>query len=486
MTSALLWFRRDLRLTDNPALQAALTHCDRLLPVYIHAPHEDSPWQPGAAGNWWLDRSLRELDRSLRERGSRLIIRQGSSQAILQGLIERNQVSHLFWNRRYEPATRSRDTEIKASVKRLSVHCQSYNASLLFEPWQIETAQQTPYKVFSAFWRACMKSGLAAGNPKPAHHGFPAVDTRIETLSIDQLGLKPAIPWDEGLKARWRPGEQGALLSLDRFLDSALEAYAVERDIPGIEGTSSLSPHLHFGEIGPAQILRGIQLATGTELTAMEGDTGPAVFLKELGWREFAHHLLYHFPHTSEHPLDPRFQHFPWQSDDASAIHLKAWQQGNTGIPIVDAGMRELWHTGWMHNRVRMIVASFLTKNLGISWQQGARWFWDALVDADLANNTLGWQWTAGCGADAAPFFRIFNPVRQSERFDPQGHYLRRWLPELARLSDDQIHAPWKAKPEELRRAGIELGKSYPLPIVDLKQSRQQALINWKIIRELS
>jgi deoxyribodipyrimidine photo-lyase len=254
--------------------------------------------------------------------------------------------------------------------------------------------------------------------------------------------------------------------------------------VPGIPGTSSLSPHLHFGEIGPRQILQGIECQTELELTAQD-NSDPAVYVRELGWREFAHHLLYHYPHTSEQPLDPRFHHFPWQQREQCIEHLSAWQQGNTGIPIVDAGMRELWRTGWMHNRVRMIVASLLTKNLGIRWQEGTRWFWDTLVDADLANNTLGWQWTAGCGADAAPFFRIFNPVRQSERFDLQGRYLRRWLPELDGLPDAQLHAPWEANPVQLKTAGVKLGKDYPLPIVNLKLSRQQALENWESIKSI-
>ncbi len=484
MTTAILWFRRDLRLTDNPALQAALATCSRLLPVYIHAPDEESPWQPGAASHWWLDRSLRQLDQSLQRLGSGLIIQQGPSLETLHKLAGQYQATHLFWNRLNDPGTRARDTEIKAALQAQGTRCESHNAGLLFEPWRIQTAQQTPYRVFSAFWRACLKAGMPSAVPSPSPARLPPIPEPVESLSVDQLRLKPAIPWDAGLHEHWQPGEAGALLSLARFLDNAIIDYATGRDLPGIDGTSSLSPHLHFGEIGPRQVLQGIQARTELELTA-KGGTGPAVYVRELGWREFAQHLLYHYPHTCEQPLDLRFQHFPWQSGDQCHAHLSAWQQGNTGIPIVDAGMRELWHTGWMHNRVRMIVASLLTKNLGIHWQEGVRWFWDTLVDADLANNTLGWQWTAGCGADAAPFFRIFNPVRQSERFDPQGHYLRRWLPELAGLPDAQLHAPWEARPEQLKSAGIELGKDYPLPIVDLKLSRRQALENWESIKTI-
>ncbi len=341
MITALLWFRRDLRLTDNPALQAALANCSRLLPVYIDAADEESPWQPGAASRWWLDRNLRQLDQSLQRLGSRLIVRQGPSLETLQALIEQHQVTHVSWNRLYDPSTRARDTQIKASLQENGVHCQNCNAGLLFEPWQIQTAQQTPYRVFSAFWRTCLKAGMPKAPPSPAPQALPPLPESVETLSLDQLGLKPSISWYNGLSEHWQPGESGALLRLSRFLKDAITEYATGRDLPGITGTSSLSPHLHFGEIGPQQVLHGMQARTEVELTP-KADSGPAVYLRELGWREFAQHLLYHYPHTSEQPLDPRFHHFPWRQGDQSTQHLTAWQQGNTGIPIVDAGMREL------------------------------------------------------------------------------------------------------------------------------------------------
>ena len=484
MTGVLLWFRRDLRLTDNPALEAALTGATRLLPVYIHAPDEEAPWQPGAASRWWLDRSLTELDRSLRRLGSRLIIRQGSSLQTLQQLCMDHRLGHVCWNRLYDPSIRERDSRIKASLRTDGLHCESFNTALLFEPWQLQTHQGSPYRVFSAFWRACIQTGISAHTPIPCPKSLPKLPAGVKTLSIEQLELKPKIPWDGGLQAQWRPGETGALERLAQFLDETVDGYADQRDLPARSGTSRLSPHLHFGEIGPRQVLQGIRARMALELT-IKGGSGSGVFVRELGWREFAHHLLYHYPYTDAQPLDSRFQHFPWQWDEQAGATLQAWQRGETGIPIVDAGMRELWQTGWMHNRVRMIVSSFLTKNLGVHWLEGARWFWDTLVDADLANNSLGWQWTAGCGADAAPFFRIFNPVRQSERFDPKGDYLRSWLPELSGLSDQQIHAPWQVDSGLLPGVGIRLGRDYPLPLVDLKSSRRQALEAWEATKNV-
>jgi len=477
VSGVLLWFRRDLRLCDNPALQAALAQADRLLPVYIHAPEEEAPWQPGAASRWWLERSLAALERSLQKLGSRLIIRQGPSLETLQRLCRDHRLSHVYWNRLYEPAIRQRDSGIKAALRGQGLRCESFNAALLFEPWQIQTRQQTAYRVFSAFWRSCIQAGFSPTPPSPAPVNLPEAPTGVASLPLEQLALKPRIPWDAGLQSRWQPGETGALEGLAAFLDESLDRYADQRDLPARSGTSRLSPHLHFGEIGPHQILHGILSRSDLELT-VKGGPGAATYARELGWREFAHHLLYHYPHTDAQPLDTRFQHFPWQWAAQAGESLQAWQQGKTGIPIVDAGMRELWHTGWMHNRVRMIVASFLTKNLGIHWLEGARWFWDTLVDADLASNSLGWQWTAGCGADAAPFFRIFNPVRQSERFDPRGEYLRRWLPELDGLPEASLHAPWLAD------GGLP-GRGYPRPRVDLKSSRQRALQQWQAVKSI-
>ena len=461
--TALLWFRRDLRLADNSALHHALEQAQQVIPVFIHAPDEEAPWVSGAASNWWLHHSLQALSDDLAARGSRLIIRSGTSQHSLQQLLKETGATLMCWNRLYEPAVIARDTHIKAALKEQGITCSSHNAALLFEPWQVNNQQNKPFRVFTPFWRHCQTRLSEQPLPLPKPKKLPDVDANMASQSLTALQLLPRIKWDTGMREHWQPGEAGAHATLKRFIDNAVHDYATDRDRPDKPGTSCMSPYLHFGEISPRQIV-----------VALNAEQAPAEsYIRELGWREFAHHLLYHFPHTSDQPLDPRFANFPW---DKNAAALKAWQRGQTGVPIIDAGMRELWHTGWMHNRVRMVVASFLTKNLRIHWLEGARWFWDTLVDADLPNNTQGWQWTAGCGADAAPYFRIFNPVLQAERFDPDFAYIRRWVPELAQLNDKWLANPWEAPDAELKKAGVALGKHYPTPIVALSQSREQAL----------
>jgi deoxyribodipyrimidine photo-lyase len=481
MNRTLLWFRHDLRLADNPALHAALAHSDTIIPVYIHAPDEQAPWSPGGASRWWLHHSLSALEQELASRGSHLLIRSGPTLEALQRVIEQEGVTHLFWNRLYEPALMARDTHIKQQLRDEGIECRSFNSALLFEPWELLNQAGKPFRVFTPFWRKCQQTLSELDHPLPAPDRLPAVKVRNAGISLEALDLLPRTAWDTGLKKQWIPGEAGALDQLTDFLHRAVNGYKQARDWPGVEGTSRLSPHLHFGEIGPRQILHALMSAGMDLVSNPKGGAGS--FLRELGWREFAYHLLHHFPDTPQTPLNPKFQAFPWTWGKQDPEALQAWQQGHTGIPIIDAGMRELWHTGWMHNRVRMIVASWLTKNLGIHWLEGARWFWDTLVDADLASNTQGWQWTAGCGADAAPFFRIFNPVRQGERFDPDGHYVRRWLPELAGLPDKRLHAPWEADEKTLSAAGIKLGETYPDPMADLKTSREQALANWNRIK---
>ncbi len=477
--TAILWFRRDLRLDDNPALVQAMADSARVLPLYIYDPAAEAPWAPGAASRWWLHHSLSALDQALHQVGSRLLIAVGDSLEVLQRVGTQVGASRFYWNRLYDPAIRARDGRIKLALRAQGLHCESHNALLLHEPWEVLTGVSEPYRVFTAYWRKAFGGLRTPGSlkaPLPAPTAIkPAPD--VTGLSLEALDLLPRIPWDQGLAARWQAGESAALEQATRFIDGALTGYAEGRDIPGTPGTSSLSPHLHFGEISPRRLLALIAARHGTaETTAAE------VYVREIGWREFAHHLLYHFPHTPEAPLDQRFDRLPWRSEGAEVL-LAAWQRGQTGIPLVDAGMRELWHTGWMHNRVRMVVASFLTKNLLLPWQAGARWFWDTLVDADLAANTLGWQWTAGCGADAAPYFRVFNPVRQGERFDPQGTYVRRWCPELTRLPDKFIHQPWAAPAAILRGAGVTLGSDYPFPLVDLARSRLEALAAYEVIK---
>lgn len=465
--TTLLWFRLDLRVTDNTALLAAVRQGGPVIPVFIWSPEEEGPWQPGAASRWWLHQSLTRLDASLRDRGSRLVVRRGPTLETIRELLEETGATAVCWNRRYEPACIDRDRRVKAALCHEGRLAESFNSSLLFEPWIVRSQQHgAPYQVFSAFWKACL-AHREPEPPEPAPIDIKSPRRWPKTLSVPELGLEPTIDWAGGLRTSWRPGEAGALAEWNRFLDEGLSEYATERDRPDRVGTSRMSPHLHFGEIGIRQIWSTVRARPDGRAIASQ------FFLRELGWREFAHHLLFHFPHTPEQPLRENFAAFPWEHDREN---LRAWQRGLTGYPIVDAGMRELWHTGWMHNRVRMIVVSFLVKDLLIPWQEGAAWFWDTLVDADLANNTLGWQWTAGCGADAAPYFRIFNPVSQGEKFDPDGDYVRRWVPELDKLPSKWVHQPWEAPADALADAGIELGRTYPCPMVDHREARSRAL----------
>jgi deoxyribodipyrimidine photo-lyase len=475
--TALVWLRRDLRLADNPALTNALARCERVVPVYIHAPEEEAPWQPGGAARWWQHHSLTALDSELAAAGSALVLARGESLASLRRLVQATGASECHWNRLYEPATIERDTAVKQALRADGVHCESHNAAMLFEPWTLKTGAGAPYRVFSPYWRRCVPRLAEVPAPCPPPPAMPALPNGLESLHVEDLGLLPRIRWDQGLADTWQPGCAGAGTRLRAFLDNAVRDYTDGRERPGEAGTSGLSAHLHWGELGPRQVLAAVRGACG-DVT----DNGAGHFVRELGWREFSMQMLFHFPHTPLQPLDPKFADFPWRADDGSL--LTAWQQGRTGIPIVDAGMRQLWHTGWMHNRVRMVVASFLTKNLRLPWQEGARWFWDTLVDADLASNTQGWQWAAGSGADAAPYFRIFNPVRQGERFDADGAYVRRWCPELSALPNKLIHQPWAAKPAELDALGIRLGRDYPEPGVDLKTSREEALAAFEQIKQ--
>ena len=470
---SLVWFRNDLRLDDQPALAKAIERGEPVIPVYLCSPDEEGRWKMGAASRWWLHQSLSSLTEQLESKGSRLIIREGDALAELERLIEETDASAVYWTRHYEPAAIKRDTEVKAALRKKGIDAESENGQLLFEPWEVQTKEGKPYQVFTAFWKSCL---AREEPPEPVRmprawkspHRWPS------SLKLESLKLEPTIPWDEGMRQEWKPGTVGAQAELKRFLKSCGDAYKTNRDFPSLRGTSRLSPHLHFGEISP----RTIWCETRR---AMEGRSseGLETFLKEVGWREFSYHLLYHFPKTPEEPLHQQFSKFPWLNDE-HALH--SWQRGQTGFPIVDAGMRELWATGWMHNRVRMIVASFLLKDLLIPWQEGAKWFWETLVDADLASNTLGWQWTAGCGADAAPYFRIFNPVLQSAKFDPEGEYIRRWVPELQKLPTKWLHSPWEASVGELARAGVQLGTTYPHPIVDHGEARDRALAALKTV----
>ncbi|MEO8988409.1 MAG: deoxyribodipyrimidine photo-lyase [Rhodanobacter sp.] len=461
MSVALVWFRRDLRLADNPAWHSACAAHAQVLPVYIHS--DDGAWSAGAASRWWLHHSLASLDHDLHHAGAGLYLRRGAPLDVLRELVVRSGASAVYWNRLYEPATIGRDTSIKSALLEDGIAVHTHNAALWCEPWQIATQQDQPYKVFTPYWRN-LRPQLQPIEPLPAPP-VPGWRELPGALPLAALELLPRIAWAGGLDEHWRPGEAGAHELLEIFGDDAIGDYAHARDLPARHGTSQLSPHLHFGEISPRQI--HVELDRRAHATDARRRPDIEPYLRELGWREFAHHLLYHFPLTPTDNFNPRFAQFAWAPADAALF--ERWQQGRTGIPLVDAGMRELWHSGWMHNRVRMIVGSFLTKNLRQHWRHGARWFWDTLVDADLANNTLGWQWVAGCGADAAPYFRVFNPVTQAKRFDPDGAYLRRWLPELADAPLPLLHEPW-------RDAALLKRSGYPAPMVDLGQSRKHAL----------
>ena len=469
--NSLVWFRLDLRLADNPALDAAVKHKGPVVPVFVWAPDEEAPWEPGGASCWWMHQSLLALQSKLESVGSRLIIRRGETLAALRQVARETGANAIFWNRRYEPAVMARDQIIKQSLRDDGFKVESFNGALLHEPWTIENQSGKPFQVFTPFWKKCLSlpdptESIRAPKKLPTPAKWP------KSLALDELGLEPKINWAKDFSEVWQPGEDGARANLDRFLASAFTQYTVQRNHPGVAGTSRLSPHLHFGEITPRQIWNGVKkIASKNGMTT--ASWREAQFLTEIGWREFAHHLLFHFPKTPTEPLRSNFANFPWRED---AKMLTAWQRGQTGYPIVDAGMRELWTTGWMHNRVRMIVASFLVKDLLTSWTEGARWFWDTLVDADLAQNTLGWQWTAGCGTEAAPYFRVFNPVSQGKKFDPKGDYVRRWCPELAKLPDEWIHQPWLAPHDVLVRAGLELDRNYPRPIIAHNIAREVAL----------
>jgi deoxyribodipyrimidine photo-lyase len=455
MSHALVWFRNDLRLADNPALQAALRAGLVPVPVYVHAPDEEGAWAPGAASDAWRLRSLQALAQGLEARGSRLQVFRGASLATLQRLAAQTGAAAVFWNRRYEPAIEARDAALKRALREQGLRAESHNAALLFEPWQVQTQGGDPYRVFTPFWRAAMAQWRPPASTD-APERLPPPPALAGAIDLDALALAPSPDWDADFWNAWTPGERGAHAAARAFVDGALDRYGEQRDRPDRRGTSRLSPHLHFGEIAPWRIVR--------MLDDVEAAADRDAYVRELGWREFAHHVLHHFPHTPDANFNPRFDGFAWAQP--SVKELRAWQQGRTGIPIVDAGMRELWHTGWMHNRVRMVVASFLCKNLRVHWIEGARWFWDTLVDADLANNSLGWQWVAGTGADAAPYHRVFNPVLQAQKFDPRGDYIARWAPELAGLAPAQRHAPWSGT----------IPRGYAQPIVDLARSRQAAL----------
>lgn len=463
MSKALVWFRKDLRLSDNPAWARAVLSQKEVIPVYIWAEEEAGPWAMGGASCWWLHHALEDLDKQLRAVGSRLIVRRGPSEVALERLCVEAGISDVYWNRCYEPHRVGLDGGLKERLKAKGFTVWSGNATLVREPWEVATQAGQPYKVYTPYSKACAK----VTDPEPiADPGRPLSPEKWPSSeSIEELGLLPRVGWDTHFYEMWKPSRAAALERMESFLSMPVQRYDEARDFPAEDGTSRLSPYLHFGQIGPREVLARVAKANQS--------AGAQVFYREIIWREFAYHVLYHFPTTPEQPLQLKYADFPWRDD---ADSLEAWKRGMTGYPIVDAGMRQLWQTGWMHNRVRMIVASFLVKHLLIGWHVGACWFWDTLVDADLASNTLGWQWAGGCGADAAPYFRIFNPITQGEKFDAEGHYIRKYVPELSKVPLKYLHVPWEMNPTLQAHSECRIGEDYPAPIVDHKVGRERAL----------
>lgn len=461
MSNTLLWFRKDLRLADNPALYAACTSDEKVIPLYIF---DEKNSTLGEAQSWWLHQSLLALKDSLSHQlGLKLILRKGNPLEIILALINSLSISTVYWNRCYEPLSIERDTSIKTALKEMGIDVQSFNASLFNEPWTINNKQGDFFKVFTPYWKTARQT-LFSEPIKALERPKACVD--VVSDELDTWNLLPTLRWASQFPGIWIPGEAGAQQRLHEFTTHHLGGYKINRDIPEKQATSHLSPHLHFGEISPWAIFRAIEQARldpHCDLASTEH------FLSELGWREFSYYLLYHVPSLPYENFKHAFDAFPWHNDETL---FKQWQEGMTGYPIVDAGMRELWATGYMHNRVRMITASFLTKDLFIDWRLGADWFLNTLVDADLANNSASWQWVAGCGADAAPYFRIFNPVLQSQKFDPDGTYIRRWVPELTSLKSNVIHAPWEA----LDASAFYTKTNYPRPIINHNESRLRAL----------
>jgi deoxyribodipyrimidine photo-lyase len=462
--TTLVWFRRDLRLNDNPAWNHALEHGHTIVPVYLHCPKEEGSWKRGAASSWWLHYALADLDQQLQEFGLKLIIRETTNSGReLENIIHKSGANSVTWNRCYEPAMVKRDSQIKQGLKDAGIETESFNGSLLLDPLKITNKSGKPFQVFTPFWKHCREIDIA--QPDTKQEKLNSVKD-LASGSLAELNLLPEIPWDKGMEEFWNPTRKGGLDLLDKAAPKS-SSYNILRDIPAEDGTSRLASYLHFGQISPREFYHTIREAAKNQEKA---DLG---IVRQLYWREFSAHLLYHFPHSQDTALKPSYDLFPWEFN---ADFLRAWQRGLTGFPIVDAGMRQLWHTGWMHNRVRMIAGSLLVKHLLLPWQEGARWFWDTLVDADLANNSMGWQWVAGSGADASPYFRIFNPIIQGKKFDPDGDYVRKWIPELAKVPNEYIHTPWEAPPLELTTAEVILGKDYPHPIVSHSDGRQRAL----------
>lgn len=471
-SAALVWFRDDLRLADNPALHAAQQSGRPLVLLYVLDEESEGIRPLGAAARWWLGRALASLEDAIAAKGGRLVLRRGKAREIVPVVTAETGGGAVYWNRRYGAAEIAVDATLKTELTARGLAVESFNGSLLHEPWMVKTQSGAPFKVFGPFYRSAAQCDVRRPTRAGSHWHFadaPAGD------ALSDWKLEPAAPdWAGGLRESWTPGEDGGRIALAAFIDGGLHGYADRRNRPDLDHTSRLSPYLRFGHLSPQQVLAAVRHAGEAPGADVEK------FVSELYWREFSYHLLFHFPDLALVNFNRRFDGFEWNRD---ARLVRAWRRGLTGYPLIDAGMRQLWRTGWMHNRVRMVAASFLIKHGLVDWRRGEDWFWDTLVDADPANNASSWQWVAGSGADAAPYFRIFNPVAQGEKFDPQGDYVRRFLPELARMPADVIHRPWEASPQVLAQAGVKLGETYPLPIVDHAAARRRALERYQRIR---
>ena len=469
---SIFWFRQDLRIADNPGLSEAISK-GSVLPVYIYDNVNSKEYEMGAASKWWLHHSLGNLNKNL---NNNLSIYIGDPQEVLRDITNNFNVESINWNRCYEPWRIQRDKNIKSEAEEQGIEVNTFNGSLLWEPFKILKNDGTPYRVFSPYYR----KGCLNAEPPRVPIKSPSLDSLINDdfnkLTLDDLNLIPEIKWFEEMEELWEPGEAGAQKKLYDFLDDGLLGYKEGRNFPSKKNVSQLSPHIHHGEVSPNQVWYAAKQKE--DETGIEKDL--AHFLSELGWREFSYNLLYHFPSLPRENLQKKFDNFPWQKNE---VFSEKWKKGFTGYPIVDAGMRELWQTGYMHNRVRMIVGSFLVKNLLLHWHEGEEWFWDCLIDADLASNSASWQWVAGSGADAAPYFRIFNPISQGIKFDPEGEYTKKFLPELKDLPIKYLYSPWEAPEDVLEQANVKLGENYPNPIVDLKESREKALSAFDQIR---
>ena len=466
------WFRLDLRLNDNPAIDKLSKDVGSIMPIYIH----DERINIGQASRCWLEKSLKILNNQLNNLNSKLYIFKGHPEKIINKILLNKSITHVYWNRLYDEVSINRDRVIKSSLLKNSISCQSFNGYLLTEPWNIQNKSGSFFKVFTPFWKTNFEllknAKLDLGSKKK--HNFYNKNIKF-SLNIEELELNsPKKIWMDKIVSYWNVGEEAAKSKLKNFIQYKLQNYSSGRDRPDTEFTSRLSPHLHFGEISPRRIFFEV-------MKSRIDEDNKKKYLSEIGWRDFSYNLLYNYPKMTYKPIQSKFNKFPWLRDDKS---LKNWQLGKTGIPIVDAGMKELYETGWMHNRVRMIVGSFLTKNLLIHWKKGEKWFFDCLVDADIGSNSAGWQWISGSGADASPYFRIFNPILQGKKFDPKGDYVRKFIPSLRKIPDKFVHSPWEMSPQEQEKYNFFIEKDYLLPLVDLGKTRKRALSAFKSISE--